>query len=68
LYNKCSLQIHILTGPTDQTPALGQEILTSAYTWAPHPILLGTLGDYMGQPLRQVPPPLSSHCPIVSMK
>jgi hypothetical protein len=32
LYNKCSLQIHISTGPTDQTLALSQEILTSAYT------------------------------------
>jgi hypothetical protein len=28
LYNKCSHQIHILTGPMDQTPALGQKILT----------------------------------------
>jgi hypothetical protein len=49
-----------------QTPALGQEILTSAYIWALHPILLGAPGDYTGQPLRQVPPPLSPHCPIVS--
>jgi hypothetical protein len=32
LYNKCSLQIHISTGPTDQIPALSQGILTSAYT------------------------------------
>jgi hypothetical protein len=32
LYSKCSLQIHMSTGPMDQTPALGQEVLTSAYT------------------------------------
>jgi hypothetical protein len=32
LYNKCSIQIHISTGPMDQTPALSQGILTSAYT------------------------------------
>jgi hypothetical protein len=31
LHNECSLQIHILTGPMDQTPALSQGILTSAY-------------------------------------
>jgi hypothetical protein len=32
LYNKCSVQIHISTGPTDQIPALSKRILTSAYT------------------------------------
>jgi hypothetical protein len=31
LYNKCSLQIHSSTGPMDETPALSQGILTSAY-------------------------------------
>jgi hypothetical protein len=31
LYNKCSLQIHISTGPMDQIPALSQGLLTSAY-------------------------------------
>jgi hypothetical protein len=30
-HNKCSLQIHISTGAVDQTPALSQGILTSAY-------------------------------------
>jgi hypothetical protein len=30
-YNKCSLQIHISTGPEDQTPAFSQGVLTSAY-------------------------------------
>jgi hypothetical protein len=32
LYNKCSLQIYIPTGPMDQIPGLSQGILTSAYT------------------------------------
>jgi hypothetical protein len=30
-YNKCSLQIHISTGPMDQVLALSQGVLTSAY-------------------------------------
>jgi hypothetical protein len=51
------------TGPVDQTPALGQEILTSAYTWALQTILLGTIGDYTSQPLRQVLLPLSPPLP-----
>jgi hypothetical protein len=61
LYNKHSLQIQISTGPEDQTPAFSQGILTSAYAWALHPILLGAPGDYTGQPLRQVPPPPPTH-------
>jgi hypothetical protein len=48
----------ILTGAVDQTPALSQGILTSAYAWALCPVLLGASGDYMGQPLRQEPQPL----------
>jgi hypothetical protein len=61
LYNKCSLQIRISTDPMNQIPALSQEILTSAYTWALRPVRSGAFGDYMGQPLRQVLPP-SPHC------
>jgi hypothetical protein len=60
LYNKCFLQIHISTGPMDQVPSLSQGILTSAWTWALHPVLAGASGDYTGQPLRQVLPLLLS--------
>jgi hypothetical protein len=35
-----------------------QGILTSVYTRALQPVLSGDPGDYIGQPLRQVPPPL----------
>jgi hypothetical protein len=56
--NKCFLQIHTSTGPVGQIPALSQGILTFASAWALHPVLLGASGDYMGQLLRQVPPPL----------
>jgi hypothetical protein len=59
-----ALLIHISTGPTDQTPDLGQEIVTSAYTWALHPVLLGALGDYTAQTLIQVPPP---HPPVTPL-
>jgi hypothetical protein len=64
LYNECCLQICISTGPIDKIPPLRQGILTSAYTWTLHLVLLGASGNYMDQPLRQVPPPLplSPHC------
>jgi hypothetical protein len=64
LYNKCCLQIHIWTGPADQIPALSQGILTFAYAWALHPVLLGASRNYTGQALRQVRthlPPVA-HC------
>jgi hypothetical protein len=59
-----SRSIHISTGPTHQIPALSQGILTSAYTWALHPVVLGASGEYTGQPLRQVPPHLLPIAPL----
>jgi hypothetical protein len=59
LYNKCSLQIHTSIGPMDQIPALNQGILTSAYTRALCPVLLGASGDYRSTPETSTTTPTS---------
>jgi hypothetical protein len=51
LYNKCCYQIHISTGPVDQTPVLSKGILTSAYSIGGLLFYWGPL-ETTGQPLR----------------